>query len=105
MQDSIRIEEIAAQWLARKDCEEWSDADGAALTAWLDASIAHRVAYIRLEAAWRQARRLKALAGGAPNDQIARLPKWQCLPQLRRRPLSAVSDTAELDSGAIEPSK
>jgi transmembrane sensor len=71
MHDSIQIEEIAATWLARKDGEGWSAADQAALTAWLDASSAHHIAYIRLEVAWRQARRLKAVAQGAlsyPNN-------------------------------------
>jgi len=104
MQDSIRIEEIAAQWLARRDCEGWSTTDQVALTAWLDASIANRVAYIRLEAAWRQTRRLRTLAGSMPHGDIFRLLKWQRLP-LRRRRLLAVSGTAEIDSQAIEPSK
>ena len=62
MHDSIQIEEIAANWLARRDGEGWSAADQVALAQWLDASTAHRVAYIRLEAAWRNARRLKTLA-------------------------------------------
>jgi transmembrane sensor len=66
MIDSLQIEEMAANWLARRDGEEgWSAADQAALTAWLDVSTAHRVAYIRLEAAWQRARRLKALEAGA----------------------------------------
>jgi transmembrane sensor len=62
MHGSIQIEEIAAAWLARRDGDGWSVADQAALTEWLDASTRHRVAYIRLEAAWQQTRRLKALA-------------------------------------------
>jgi transmembrane sensor len=60
MHDSIQIEEIAASWLARRDGGEWTEADQAELEAWLGASTAHRVAYIRLEVAWEQARRLKA---------------------------------------------
>jgi transmembrane sensor len=64
MHDSIQIEEIAATWLARQDWEGWGVADQAALTTWLEASTAHRVAYIRLEAAWQHARRLKAFAVG-----------------------------------------
>jgi transmembrane sensor len=71
MHDSIQIEEIAANWLARRDGEGWSAADQVALAQWLDASTAHRVAYVRLEAAWRKSRRLKALAAGVlsrPNN-------------------------------------
>ena len=64
MHDSIQIEEMAAGWLARRDADGWSAADQAALTQWLNASTAHHVAYIRLEAAWWRARRLKALAAG-----------------------------------------
>lgn len=57
--ESIQVEQIAAAWLARKDSENWSSADQARLTAWLDECLAHRIAYIRLDAAWQQARRLK----------------------------------------------
>src|ERR1700730_5132318 len=64
MYDSVQIEAIAAFWLARRDCEGWSAADQAEFTAWMEASIAHRVACIRLEAAGQHARRLKALAAG-----------------------------------------
>ena len=64
MYDSIQIEDTAANWLARRDGDGWSAADQLVLAQWLDASTAHRVAYIRLEAAWRKARRLKALAVG-----------------------------------------
>jgi len=67
MHDSLQIEEIAANWLSRRDGECWSVADQVELTVWLEAATAHRVAYIRLEAAWRQARRLKALMPSVPN--------------------------------------
>jgi len=55
------IEQAAAAWLARRDREEWSDADEAMLREWLSASVAHRVAFVRLNTAWAQTRRLKAL--------------------------------------------
>jgi transmembrane sensor len=55
---SVRIEETAALWLARKDGGDWSEADQVALTQWLAESTAHRVAFIRLETAWKRARRL-----------------------------------------------
>ena len=75
MRDSIQIEETAANWLARQDCEGWSVADQMALTVWLEASTAHRVAYIRLEVAWRHARRLKALIVGAALDCTGNKPR------------------------------
>jgi transmembrane sensor len=58
------MELAAAAWLVRRDREEWNDADQAEFHAWLSASTAHRVAFIRLQAAWQQAGRLKALAAG-----------------------------------------
>lgn len=53
--DSAAIEARAAQWLARQDGERWSAADQQALTRWLDEDVRHRVAYLRLYAAWREA--------------------------------------------------
>lgn len=60
--DAERIEERAAEFLARRDGDAWTQADHEVLTEWLLASTAHRVAFLRLEAAWKQANRLKALA-------------------------------------------
>ena len=65
MQSSIQIEETAAGWLARRDSGEWEAVDEADLIAWLDASIAHRVAYVRLDAAWQVAGRLGELGSAA----------------------------------------
>jgi transmembrane sensor len=52
----------ASTWIARRDREDWSHADQAAFDAWLDRSVDHRVAYLRLANAWRKAERLKAMA-------------------------------------------
>lgn len=60
--ESIHIEQVAAAWLARKDSDYWNSADQAQLTAWLDECLAHRIAYIRLDAAWQQTCRLRELA-------------------------------------------
>jgi transmembrane sensor len=65
MQSSIQIEGTAADWIARRAGESWSEADQAELNAWLEASTAHRVAFVRLDAAWREAARLKALRAGS----------------------------------------
>ena len=76
MHDSLQIEEIAANWLSRRDGECWSVADQVELNVWLEAATAHRVAYIRLDAAWRRARRLKALAVHVPPDEVPPSDKW-----------------------------
>jgi transmembrane sensor len=55
------IEMRAAVWIARREREEWNGEDIAAFDAWLAESVAHRVAYWRLNAAWSRTRRLAAL--------------------------------------------
>ena len=62
--DSRGIELCAAEWLARREFGAWADDDEAALQAWLGAETAHRVAFLRLQAAWAESDRLQALAAG-----------------------------------------
>ena len=62
--DSRGIELCAAEWLARREFGAWADDDEAALQAWLGAETAHRVAFLRLQAAWSESDRLQALAAG-----------------------------------------
>lgn len=69
--DSQQIEHSAAAWLARRDAGPWSADDQAQLAAWLEHSVAHRIAFIRLEHAWRQSGRLKALGAGADRGKAA----------------------------------
>lgn len=64
------IEAAAAAWFEKR---EWSDWDAVAelqLKAWLSESTAHRVAFVRLEAAWERAERLKALGAGVPSGHV-----------------------------------
>jgi transmembrane sensor len=78
-------EAAAADWLARRDGERWSEDDDRALDAWLDADSANRVAYLRLRAAWDRADRLRALH--APQSAPGHAPN-------SRRPLSLVAGGA-----------
>lgn len=57
------IEDQAARWVARRDRDEWDEAQEAELEAWLAKSTAHRVAFLRLDAAWGAAARLSVLNG------------------------------------------
>ena len=67
MTGAAEIESRAADWVARRDRSDWSAQDEATLEDWLKSSPAHRVAYLRLDAAWRRADRLGALrAPGMP---------------------------------------
>jgi transmembrane sensor len=62
--NSAAIEAAAAEWLARRDSGRWSEQDAAALQEWLLADTAHRVAFLRLQAAWDETARLQALGAG-----------------------------------------
>jgi transmembrane sensor len=70
MRSSRQIESRAAAWLARRECGDWHAADQAELDAWLAAATAHRVAFLRLESAWVQSGRLKALGAGLPAGSV-----------------------------------
>lgn len=74
--DHRQIEREAARWLARRDAGGWGDRQQAALEAWLAHATAHRVAFLRLEAAWEQAARLKTLAAGAARNDIPARGTW-----------------------------
>jgi transmembrane sensor len=58
---AAEINACASDWLQRRDFWNWSESDQAALDAWLAESWANRVAFYRLEAAWRRTDRLAAL--------------------------------------------
>jgi len=81
MESSRQIEEAAAAWLLKRDSGSWSDDDPPRLRAWLEAATANRVAFLRLEAAWDEMNRLKALGAGLPSRtvptsaQLADLPR------------------------------
>jgi len=67
------IEEQASLWAQKKHFSDWSPADEALLQTWLTESFAHRIAYIRLDAALVRTRRAAALR--APGKMpVARLP-------------------------------
>src|SRR5687767_10069786 len=66
MESLAQTEHKAAAWLARRDGGDWTEDDAAALQGWLDASTANRIAFLRLEAAWEETLRLKALTAGLP---------------------------------------
>src|SRR5688572_8265655 len=70
MELNPNVERIAAQWLARRDSDAWTPADQVRLDQWLDESTLHTVLFIRMEAAWRKADRLKALGAGVPDGVV-----------------------------------
>jgi transmembrane sensor len=51
----------AAAWLERRHREDWNAQEQEKFDAWLTASPAHMVAYVRVETAWKRADRLSVL--------------------------------------------
>jgi len=71
MHDSRRIEQAAAEWLVRRDAGDWGEREQQALDHWLARSTRHRVAFLRLQAAWQETGRLQVLAAGTRSADAA----------------------------------
>ena len=67
-------EQAAATWIARRDSGAWTEADAAAFEAWLAQSSGHRVAWYRLNSAWTEAGRVRAL-GAAGAGAVSTTPE------------------------------
>jgi transmembrane sensor len=74
--NSADIEAAAAAWFARRAGDDWSAADQGQLEVWLSSSTAHRVAFVRLTAAWERAGRLNALGAGVTPGTIPPRNAW-----------------------------
>jgi transmembrane sensor len=74
--DHREIERTAAMWLARRDAGGWGDRQQGVLDAWLAESVAHRVAFLRLETAWAEAARLRTFAAGDPGGRMPARGEW-----------------------------
>src|SRR5688500_12914543 len=61
-----QAEQVAAEWIAKRDAGPWDSSDSAALEAWLNESAGNRVAYYRFNSAWQETGRLQALIGEVP---------------------------------------
>ena len=96
MASSRQIEQTAAAWLARRDGDGWDKQAQADLEAWLADSTAHRVAFLRLEAAWAHGGRLKALGAGVPAGEIPARGQWAraSFDMHERRAASVADDSA-----------
>jgi transmembrane sensor len=55
------VKAAAAQWFEHRNFWERNEASEAEFAAWLNASLAHRAAYVRIEAAWKRTERLTVL--------------------------------------------
>jgi transmembrane sensor len=75
--ETERAEEAASRFIAARETGPWGDQEAAALEGWLAAATLNRVVYYRLNAAWQEAGRLKALDAGASPARIG----WSILPR------------------------
>jgi transmembrane sensor len=75
--DADQIEERAAEWIEHRDFGDWDEYSQRELDAWLAQSIAHRVAFVRLDFEWQRTERLTILRGSevqsAAEDSTGRI--------------------------------
>jgi transmembrane sensor len=98
MESRQQIEDTAAAWIFKRDSGQWTASDGAQLGAWLAASTAHRVVFLRLDSAWQQAARLKAAGAGISPGAVPTPEELQRAPfdlASRREAEHATSNFAE----------
>jgi transmembrane sensor len=76
MKRANQIEQEAADWLARRDARPWADADQVAFDEWLAVSPIHKVEFLRMEYAWEESLRLKALGAGVQSNKAPRPGRW-----------------------------
>ncbi|MGH8042953.1 MAG: FecR family protein [Rudaea sp.] len=97
MTSSRKIECMAAVWLARRDAGDWDEHEQSQFDIWLAASTRHRVAYLRLDAAWRQSDRLRALGAGVTGGTVPARRSWSLSAFIDRPDSSATrSDNSKL---------
>lgn len=84
-ESTARIEQAAGDWLARRDSGTLSPEEQREFDAWLNRSTLHRVAYLRLESTWEDARRLKALGAGIQSDLPPPPQSWNLSPFFKRQ--------------------
>jgi len=81
----------AAEWLERRENDDWSGQDQAALDEWLGASWQNTSAYWRLEAAWRRADRLGALRNPNAGAAMTIMRTWPWMMLARSAAVLAVA--------------
>ncbi len=94
----ITIEDQAGYWLERRDFDDMSKDELASFDAWIAKSLAHRVAFVRLEAAWGRTERLAALRAYGGQQETRSALKIGKSPFLQG--LAALAVAAFLGTGA-----
>ena len=72
------VKAAAAQWFERRNFWAWTAENESEFATWLNASLAHRAAYVRVEAAWKRTERLSVLKSAVrPQTQGPAAPRAQ----------------------------
>jgi len=74
------VEDSASHWLILRDSGRWTEADQASLEQWLEAATVNRITFLRLELAWEESARLKALGAGVAGDLPPPTGQWNLGP-------------------------
>jgi len=72
---AIRLE--AAMWHDRREREGWTQNDEIAFQSWLNEAAAHKVAFLRVDAAWARADRLNALRDAGRDAPFKSLSRFR----------------------------
>jgi transmembrane sensor len=103
MESHQEIEDQAATFLARRDSGDWTQVDQGNLEHWLAESTGRRVGFLRLEAMWDEARRLKALSAGLPPGTVPPRGEWRHTPFFNSESALAARDEFTALSGPRRP--
>jgi transmembrane sensor len=107
MESHREIAEQAAALVLKRSSGDWSAEEQAQLDAWLEASIEHRVAFLRLEAVWDdKAGALQTLGHGHAIGTVPPRGQWRKLPffrTLERAPNGPSEASAREMRGASVP--
>jgi transmembrane sensor len=104
MTTASEIEAAAAEWLVRLDSHDDAAGPPAEFIAWCDRDPRHRAAYLRLEAAWRRADRLKSLRAldkPIDVDLLSSASRERKSPRLARWAIAAAAALFAVGSGLV----
>jgi transmembrane sensor len=92
--------EASRRVIDRQVAENWSQDEQAGLDAWLNASVANRIAYLRAEQTWRKTARAAALRSPAHEENAGKTPRPRRLPNIGL--IGALGAIALIGAGAFQ---
>jgi transmembrane sensor len=92
--------EASRRVIDRQVAENWSLDEQAGLDAWLNASVANRIAYLRAEQTWRKTARAAALRSPAHEENAGKTPPTRRLPNMGV--IGALGAIALIGAGAFQ---